>query len=32
MGADLPPSTAPVGAIVGRKRRSIVIRRNPPES
>jgi hypothetical protein len=32
MGADLPPSTALVGAIVGRKRRSIVIRRNPPES
>jgi hypothetical protein len=32
MGTDLPPSTALVGAIVGRKRRSIVIRRNPPES
>jgi hypothetical protein len=30
MGADLPPSAAPRGAAVGRKRRNIVIRRNPP--
>jgi hypothetical protein len=30
MGTDLPPSEAPSGATVGRKRRNIVIRRNPP--
>src|SRR5438309_9089814 len=32
MGADLPPLGALIGATVGRKRRSIVIRRNPPTS
>jgi hypothetical protein len=31
MGTELPPSTAPSGAVVGRLRRNFfIIRRNPP--